>query len=197
MAVNETQPLLANNTSTNNTYDSAGQSQYATSSANGSDAETTSISSASASESGETDSSKDEDEGWLSLPKKKQIIILALCRLSEPISNTSLLSYVYYFIKSLPGADTPEQIAWRAGVIYATFSLCQFVTGMIWGRLSDIYGRRPVVVMGLLGSVLASLGLGFSKSFYWAVSMRMLSGASNATSGVIRTSVAELIQEKR
>ncbi|KAK6538060.1 hypothetical protein TWF694_010950 [Orbilia ellipsospora] len=79
----------------------------------------------------------------------------------------------------------------------ACFSLSQFITGMIWGRLSDIYGRKPIIVMGLFGSALASVGLGFSKTYHWAVFMRMMSGGSNATTGVLRTIVAELIKEKR
>ncbi|EWC44781.1 hypothetical protein DRE_06419 [Drechslerella stenobrocha 248] len=146
---------------------------------------------------GDVARSDEEYVGWLSLPKKKQLILLALCRLADPISSTSLLSYVYYFLRSLPGAQTPQEISRRAGMMMAAFSLCQFATGMIWGRLSDIYGRKPVIVVGLCGSMLTSLGLGFSTSFRWAVLMRMISGASNGTPGVLRTVVAELIKEKR
>ncbi|KAK6344129.1 hypothetical protein TWF696_007773 [Orbilia brochopaga] len=195
----EATPLLANT-------DNAGHLADFTSSSSSSSAGTSTPSSAlDADAVSATSSSLDGDAptvdegpvGWLSLPKKKQLILLALCRLSEPISSTSLLSYVYYFIQSLPGAETPQQISRRAGMMVAAFSLCQFVTGMIWGRLSDIYGRKPVIVIGLMGSMLASLGLGFSTSYRWAVCMRMVSGGSNATTGVLRTIVAELIKEKR
>ncbi|KAJ6259772.1 Major facilitator superfamily multidrug transporter [Drechslerella dactyloides] len=187
----ETTPLLAN---TDNASSSTGTSTPS-SPIDVDDA----ASATSTSLDGDVPAADDDNEpvGWLSLPKKKQLILLALCRLSEPISSTSLLSYVYYFIKSLPGADTPQQISRRAGMMVAAFSLCQFVTGMIWGRVSDIYGRKPVIVAGLLGSMLASLGLAFSTSYRWAVCMRMMSGGSNATTGVLRTIVAELIKEKR
>ncbi|KAK6516457.1 hypothetical protein TWF506_006363 [Arthrobotrys conoides] len=196
-----TQPLLANTNNTSQQYLSTSTSSSSTSII---EPDVTGSSASSASESG---SSKDQDDpenetenetiGWMSLPRKKQLIILALCRLSEPITATSLLSYVYYFIKSLPGANTPEEISRRAGVMVAAFSACQFVTGMIWGRLSDIYGRKPIIMMGLLGTTVASFGLAFSKSFYWAVGMRMMAGGSNATTGVLRTIVAELIKDKK
>ncbi|KAF3930841.1 hypothetical protein ABW19_dt0202357 [Dactylella cylindrospora] len=191
-------PLLANTSRNVHNADESPIQDALIASSSGTDVESSSITSQSDAEiSSETLEDEDEKVGWLSLPKKKQLILLAMCRLSEPISSTSLLSYVYYFIKSLPGADTPQEISRRAGVMVAAFSLCQFVTGMIWGRLSDQYGRKPVVVMGLLGSALASLGLAFSKNYHWAVLMRMLSGGSNATTGVLRTIVAELIREKR
>ncbi|KAK6536174.1 hypothetical protein TWF281_000420 [Arthrobotrys megalospora] len=191
-----TQPLLANTDNTSQRYLSTSTSSSSTSII---EPEAVGSSASSASESGSKDQDDIDDEniGWMSLPRKKQLIILALCRLSEPITATSLLSYVYYFIKSLPDADTPEEISRRAGVMVAAFSICQFVTGMIWGRLSDVYGRKPIVVMGLFGSALASLGLAFSKNFYWAVAMRMVSGGANATTGVLRTIVAELIKEKK
>ncbi|KAK6509178.1 hypothetical protein TWF481_003939 [Arthrobotrys musiformis] len=192
-----TQPLLANTDNTSQRYLSTSTSSSSTSIIEP-DVPAFTSSASSASESGSKDQDDDLEEiGWMSLPRKKQLIILALCRLSEPITATSLLSYVYYFIKSLPGADTPEEISRRAGVMVAAFSACQFVTGMIWGRLSDIYGRKPIIVMGLFGSAIASVGLAFSKSFYWAMGMRMMAGGSNATTGVLRTVVAELIKDKK
>ncbi|KAF3912078.1 hypothetical protein ABW21_db0202908 [Orbilia brochopaga] len=196
----EATPLLANTNNADHgfTYTYASSSSAGTSTPSSAiDADIDAASASSTSLDGDAPIPNDEPIGWLSLPKKKQLILLALCRLSEPISSTSLLSYVYYFIKSLPGAETPQQISRRAGMMVAAFSLCQFVTGMIWGRLSDIYGRKPVIIVGLFGSMLASLGLGFSTSFQWAVCMRMLSGGSNATAGVLRTIVAELVKEKR
>jgi len=40
------------------------------------------------------------------------------------------------------------------GVLFSSFSLMQFIFSPVWGRLSDRIGRRPILIMGLLGSVL-------------------------------------------
>src|SRR5438034_6445053 len=40
------------------------------------------------------------------------------------------------------------------GIIQATFSAMQFLFAPAWGRLSDRVGRRPVLLVGLVGSVL-------------------------------------------
>ena len=40
------------------------------------------------------------------------------------------------------------------GVLYSSFSLMQFLVAPIWGRISDRIGRRPILLIGLGGSVL-------------------------------------------
>src|SRR5688500_14347859 len=40
------------------------------------------------------------------------------------------------------------------GLLMASFSVMQFLFAPVWGRLSDRIGRRPVIMIGLAGSVL-------------------------------------------
>jgi MFS family permease len=40
------------------------------------------------------------------------------------------------------------------GLLYSSFSLMQFIFAPIWGRISDRVGRRPILLLGLAGSVL-------------------------------------------
>jgi DHA1 family tetracycline resistance protein-like MFS transporter len=42
---------------------------------------------------------------------------------------------------------------WQLGSLMASFSLMQFLFAPLWGRLSDRIGRRPVLMVGLFGSV--------------------------------------------
>lgn len=139
--------------------------------------------------------------GWLQLPHKTQLLVLALCRLSEPLNATSLLSYLYYFIGSLHGPDeeppSAPTIARRAGLMASSFALAQCLTGFMWGRLSDRIGRKPVIMLGLLGSTLSILCFGFSENYATAMFFRILGGCLNGNVGVLRTMVSEVVREKR
>ncbi len=50
--------------------------------------------------------------------------------------------------------DFPEPVQGAAlGILFSIFSLMQFVFSPMWGRVSDRIGRRPVLLIGLMGSV--------------------------------------------
>ncbi|KAI9683925.1 MAG: hypothetical protein M1829_004260 [Trizodia sp. TS-e1964] len=143
--------------------------------------------------------SKDgESVGWLSLPNKSQLFILAICRLSEPLSNTCLLPYLYYLIRHLQAeSGTTAQISRRAGVVVSLFALSQFATSMLWARVADRWGRKPVILVGLLASILSNLGFGFAKSIPAIMFWRVLAGIGNGNVGVMRTMTAEIVREKK
>ncbi len=48
---------------------------------------------------------------------------------------------------------TEDPAGWRLGLLMASFSAMQFLFAPLWGRLSDRIGRRPVLIIGLAGSV--------------------------------------------
>lgn len=89
-----------------------------------------------------------------------------------------------------------ERVAWWAGITSAVFSLSQGVTAVIWGRLSDTFGRKPTIVCGLTLAMTWSLLWGSSINLPMAIIARALSGACNGNVGIIRTMVAEMVPEK-
>lgn len=66
---------------------------------------------------------------------------------------------------------------WLVTAILASYSLCQLVTAPLWGRLSDRYGRRPILAASLAGACLSYVMLGFAPSLGWLLAARMLNGA--------------------
>lgn len=89
-----------------------------------------------------------------------------------------------------------NKVARWAGITSAAFSLSQALTGVLWGRASDRFGRKPVILLAMLCTMLACLLFGFSRSLAWAIIVRSLSGAVNGNIGVLRTTVAELVPQK-
>ena len=126
---------------------------------------------------------------WSSLPKKGQLALLTIARLSEPLSQTSLQSYMFYQLKSFNPSLPDATIATQAGALQAGFTGAQFLTAMAWGKAADseLFGRKKVILIGLLGTSISCVGFGFSKNFYTAVFFRAVGGLLNGNVGVMRT----------
>ena len=142
---------------------------------------------------------------WRDLPNKDQLFIIALCRLSAPLSNVSLLPYVFYLVKSALGAaqegetvdDDAARVAEYSGILVAAFPLAQFAVSLPWGRLSDRYGRRISILGGLTISILANVGFGLSRSIGSLMFWRVVAGLGNANVGLMRTATAETVKERK
>ena len=136
---------------------------------------------------------------WRSLPKKSQLAILTFARLSEPLTQTSLQAYMFYQLTSFNPSLPDSTISTQAGILQGSFTAAQFLTAVLWGRLADAtwMGRKRGLLIGLLGTGISCLGFGFSRSFAAAVVFRTLGGALNSNIGVMRTMIAEIIEEKK
>ena len=60
--------------------------------------------------------------------------------------------------------------------IIGVYSLCQLVAAPFWGRLSDRYGRRPILMSSLAGACVSYLILGYADSLAWLFVSRILGG---------------------
>jgi MFS family permease len=131
-----------------------------------------------------------------------QLFVLGCCRLSEPITMTSASPYMFFMIRDFHITEDETQIGRYAGFLSSCYSIGQFLSGshskaklmlgIMWGRLSDTYGRKPIVLCGIVGTILATLVFGFSKSYTQAMLGRSMAGLLNGNVGVIRTMVAEM-----
>jgi MFS family permease len=65
---------------------------------------------------------------------------------------------------------------------------------MHWGRVSDVKGRRPVIFVGCVGTILSLLLVGCAPNFWVALAGRLLGGALNGNIGVIQTMVGEMVK---
>lgn len=75
------------------------------------------------------------------------------------------------FLAKEYGADEID-----VGILQASYSLMQFLFSPFWGRLSDRYGRRPIILLSVLGCSLSYFLFAFSSSFWMLVVARSLAG---------------------
>lgn len=89
----------------------------------------------------------------------------------------SMFPYIYYMVKDFGIAE--NDISFYAGMVTSAFTFAEFSTGMLWGRLSDKIGRKPVLLTGLAGTALSVLVLGFAPNIWVALIARALGGLLN------------------
>ena len=77
------------------------------------------------------------------------------------------------------------------GLLVASYSAIQFVLAPLWGRVSDRIGRRPVLLIGLAGSVASYLVFAFANSLPLLLLSRVLDGGSGATVNVAQAYLAD------
>ena len=61
--------------------------------------------------------------------------------------------------------------------VLGSYSLCQLLAAPWWGRLSDAFGRRPVLMTSLAGACVSYVLLGLAQSIWWLLASRMIAGA--------------------
>ncbi|KAH6659489.1 major facilitator superfamily domain-containing protein [Truncatella angustata] len=126
----------------------------------------------------------------------KQMLILAICRICEPIAFMGIFPYVYFMVKDFQMTDDNSKISLYAGMITAAFTFAEFSTGLLWGRLSDRIGRKPVLLTGMMGTAISVLVFGFSSNLYVALAARAIGGLLNGNMGVLQSTIAEVITDK-
>ncbi|MBZ0256883.1 MFS transporter [bacterium] len=88
--------------------------------------------------------------------------------------------------------------SFEVGLLMAIYSLAQFIFAPVWGRLSDKVGRRPIMILSLIGSVVGYLMFAFSHTLTMLFISRLLSGAAAANISTANAIVADVMPpEKR
>lgn len=84
------------------------------------------------------------------------------------------------------------------GILTALYTLMQFLFAPLLGALSDRYGRKPILLLSLLGTALSYLLMALAPSMPWLYAARILGGLSGASLTVASAYIADVSpQEKR
>ena len=83
------------------------------------------------------------------------------------------------------------------GLLMAIFSIMQFIFAPIWGSLSDRFGRKPILLIGVLGNAISLLFFGLSSQMWMMYASRALAGIlSSATMPTAMAYIGDTTDEK-
>lgn len=89
------------------------------------------------------------------------------------------------------GITDPAQISHWAGIIFGANFITLAIAAPIWGRLSDRYGRRLMVLRASLWLAIIMFGMGFARSVWDLAFLRLLQGAMSGFLGAVIPLVAQ------
>jgi DHA1 family tetracycline resistance protein-like MFS transporter len=83
------------------------------------------------------------------------------------------------------------------GLIFASYSLCQLLAAPLLGELSDRWGRRPVLLLSLVGTVISFAMLALAQSVPLLFAARVVDGLSGGNISTARAYIADVTPPER
>jgi len=118
-------------------------------------------------------------------------VALAALQLSEAWNIVMLFPFLLFLVKDILPASLQSQTGFYTGIIGSMWSLGQVVSSSLWGYFSDIYGRRPTLLIGTFGVILISPFFGLSSTLFQAASTRFIGGLLNGNVAIIKSVVGD------
>ena len=120
----------------------------------------------------------------------QNLCIALLIHFTTALQATVLLPFVGLYVVNLAHAPR-HQAGYYAAVIVALYFIGNAPASFAWGSLSDINGRRPALLFGLLFSGVAIFLFGLCASFPQAAFASVIFGISNGNAALVKSFVAE------
>ncbi|MEM0518908.1 MFS transporter [Aequorivita flava] len=132
--------------------------------------------------------------------KLNRIFLILLSLFVVMLGYGILLPTLPYYTERLALGDNldTDSINFHIGFLTSIYPLFQLLFVVLWGRLSDKYGRKPIIIVGLIGFVIMQLLTGLATSLTMLYVARIFGGIF--TSSVIPVSnayLSDITSEKR
>ena len=106
--------------------------------------------------------------------EKSKLLLLFLTLFFVMLGFGIIIPNLAYYAKDI-GATTTE-----IAILMSIYSGMQLLFAPIWGRLSDKHGRKPAILLGLLGNAAALISFGLAKDYVWLFIARSAAGIASA-----------------
>ncbi|XP_062519759.1 uncharacterized protein LOC134194806 [Corticium candelabrum] len=126
---------------------------------------------------------------------RKQLVVISLVLFANFFAANVIFPFVPFMIHDFFPNLQKSELGRYAGFLASAYHLGSFLGNPVWGRLSDKFGRRPVLLIGLCVATGANLLFGFSQNFAWAVGSRLLWGLLNANLSIAKTYLSEVCDD--
>ena len=83
------------------------------------------------------------------------------------------------------------------GILLSINIFIGFFSGIFWGKMSDKYGRKPILIICRLGTLLGYLILAFSGNIFLIIISRIVDGIFSRNTQVVLTIIGDIVPEEK
>lgn len=121
---------------------------------------------------------------------KKEFFTILLIIFTEVLGWSLILPFLPYLATDLGASPT------MVGIIVASFALCQFFSAPIIGKLSDKYGRKPLLLISQFSTVLGFIILGLADSLFLVFLSRIIDGLFGSNMTLSRAYLGDIMRDE-
>lgn len=121
----------------------------------------------------------------------KKFWIIALIAFINSMSLTILIPIIYLYGKQFSLND------FQTSLLFAIYSITQFLSTPVIGKLSDIYGRKPLLMISLAGTVIANFIAGTATTAAVLFLARFLDGITGGNNSVAQAVLSDVIPREQ
>lgn len=118
----------------------------------------------------------------------KPLIIIFITVFIDLVGFGIVIPALPYYVESDAFKATPFDI----GILFASYSLMQFIFSPILGSLSDKYGRRPILFFSIIGSAIGYLFIGFAFALWMVFVGRIVAGITGGNISTAQAYIADV-----
>jgi DHA1 family tetracycline resistance protein-like MFS transporter len=116
------------------------------------------------------------------------VILIFITVFIDLIGFGMVIPILPFYAETPPFNATPFEI----GMLVAIYSWMQFIFAPILGRLSDLYGRRPVLIVSLFGSAVGYFIVGYAGTLFVVFAGRVISGITGGNISTAQAYIADV-----
>ena len=125
-------------------------------------------------------------DGTSQSTSKSALTVLFLVTMIDMIGFGIVIPFLTYLVEDLAAADGIKEVGLWVGLLMTSYSAAQFLFSPFWGAISDRYGRRPVLMIGLIGNTVFFAMFGLANTLFMALFARFMAGVFNGNLAVAR-----------
>jgi MFS family permease len=128
---------------------------------------------------------------------KGALTVLFLVTMIDLIGFGIVIPFLTYLVEDLADSQGIIEVGIWVGILMTSYSAAQFLFSPIWGSISDRIGRRPVLMIGLVGNTVFFTMFGLANTLMVALIARFLAGVFNGNIAVARAYIGDVSTSKQ